>query len=184
MHVENIKDAMKKNAQRARSMNAKLYSRNLESFQVIEYIDHQSGIPLRSYGVDIRNRRCQCKMFETLRYLCVHVVVACATYSLNVEQYIDDVYTLERTLRILGNEFSVLRDVSIWEVQPLKFEMLPDRSLHRKVKGRPTTTRIRMDIREQVYPKHCTICRTVGHNWSKLPHVNVYTGQSSRSKGN
>ncbi|PPD93310.1 hypothetical protein GOBAR_DD09743 [Gossypium barbadense] len=33
----------------------------------IEYIDHQSRIPLRSYGVDIRNRRCQCEMFQTLR---------------------------------------------------------------------------------------------------------------------
>ncbi|PPR81685.1 hypothetical protein GOBAR_AA39027 [Gossypium barbadense] len=86
-----------------------------------------------------RARRCECGMFQALRYPCAHVVAAYATYSLNVEQYIDDVYTLERTLHIWGNE---------------------------RVKGRPTITRIRndMDVREQVDPKRCTICRTVGHN--------------------
>ncbi|PPS20208.1 hypothetical protein GOBAR_AA00334 [Gossypium barbadense] len=113
-------------------------------------------------------------------------VGSCATYNLNAEQYIDDVYTLERTSRIWGNEFPVLRDVSTWEVQPPAFEIFPDRSLRRRIKGRPTTMRIRngMDIREQVDPKRCTICRTVGHNRSKCPHSNVYTGQSSRSERN
>ncbi|PPS11976.1 hypothetical protein GOBAR_AA08658 [Gossypium barbadense] len=146
----------------------------------------RSGISPRSYGVDLRNRRCECGMFQTLRYPCAHVVAACAIYSLNVEQYIDDVYTLERTLHIWGNEFPVLRDMSTWEVQSPAFEMLPNRSLRRRVKGRPTTMRIRndMDIREEVDPKRCTICRTVGHNRSKCPHGNVYTGQSSRSERN
>ncbi|PPS05065.1 hypothetical protein GOBAR_AA15591 [Gossypium barbadense] len=35
----------------------------------------------------------------------------------------------------MGNEFPVLRDVSTWEVQPHAFEMLPDWSLRRRVKG-------------------------------------------------
>ncbi|XP_016747576.2 uncharacterized protein [Gossypium hirsutum] len=186
VYVEKIKDAMKDNTQRARLMNVELYSRNLKIFQVTEYISRRSGISPRSYGVDLRNRRCECGMFQTLRYPCAHVVAACAIYSLNVEQYIDDVYTLERTLHIWGNEFPVLRDMSTWEVQSPAFEMLPNRSLRRRVKGRPTTMRIRndMDIREEVDPKRCTICRTVGHNRSKCPHGNVYTGQSSRSERN
>ncbi|XP_040967943.1 uncharacterized protein [Gossypium hirsutum] len=186
LYIEKIRDAMKDNTQRARLMNVELYSRNLETFRVTEYISRRSGIPPRSYGVDLRNRRCEYGMFQALRYLYAHVVAACATYSLNVEQYIDDVYKLERTLRIWGNEFPVLRDISTWEVQSPAFEMLPDRSLRRRVKGRPTITRIRndMDVREQVDPKRCTICRTVGHNRSKCPHGNVYTSQSSRSERN
>ncbi|PPS12371.1 hypothetical protein GOBAR_AA08276 [Gossypium barbadense] len=154
-------------------------------FSAIFY-SRRSGIPPRSYRVDLRNKRCECGMFQALRYPCAHVVAACATYSLNVEQYIDDVYMLERTLRIWGNEFPILSDISTWEVQSPAFEMLPDRSLRRRVKGRPTITWIRndMDVREQVDPKRCTICRTVGHNRSKCPHGNVYTGQSSRSERN
>ncbi|PPR82927.1 hypothetical protein GOBAR_AA37788 [Gossypium barbadense] len=106
VHVKKTMDAMKENTQRARSMNAELYSRNLETFRVIEYIGHQLGIPPR--------------MFQILQYPCAHMVATCATYNLNVEKYIDDVYTLERTLRIWGNEFLVLRDVSTWEVQRMR----------------------------------------------------------------
>ncbi|XP_017613766.1 uncharacterized protein LOC108458881 [Gossypium arboreum] len=146
VYVKKIRDAMKDNTQRARLMNVELYSQNLETFPVTEYINRRSRIPPRSYGVDLRNRRCECGMFQALRYPCAHVVAACATYSLNVKQYINDVYTLERTLRIWGNEFPVLRDISTWEVQSPAFEMLPDQSLRRRVKGRPTKTRIRNDM--------------------------------------
>ncbi|PPD90090.1 hypothetical protein GOBAR_DD12975 [Gossypium barbadense] len=53
-----------------------------------------------SYGVDIRNRRCDCRRFETLYYPSTHVMAACAKVNLNVEQFVNDVYTLERTLRV------------------------------------------------------------------------------------
>ncbi|PPR88816.1 hypothetical protein GOBAR_AA31869 [Gossypium barbadense] len=128
----------------------------------------------------------ECERFQTLWYPCAHVVVACTTFNLNVEQYINDVYTLEFTLHIWGNEFPVLRDVSTWEVQPPAFEMFLDRSLRKKVNGLLTMMRIQneMDIREEADPKRCTICRIVGHNRSKCLHGNVYTSQSSRSVGN
>ncbi|PPD94798.1 hypothetical protein GOBAR_DD08191 [Gossypium barbadense] len=47
-----------------------------------------------------RARRCDCKRFQTLHYPCAHVLVACALTSLSVEQFIDEVYTFERTLRV------------------------------------------------------------------------------------
>ncbi|PPR93085.1 hypothetical protein GOBAR_AA27589 [Gossypium barbadense] len=44
--------------------------------------------------------------------------------SLNVEQFIDEVYTFERTLRVLENKFPVFPDLSTWEVPPMTFELV------------------------------------------------------------
>ncbi|PPE00871.1 hypothetical protein GOBAR_DD02099 [Gossypium barbadense] len=135
--VEHVRDAMVVNRRLARLMNVEIYSRRLETFRVTETISRRPGIPTRSYGVDLRNRRCECRRFETLHYPCAHVVAACAKVNLDAEQYVDDVYMLERTLRVWENEFPVLPDLSKWEVPPMTFELLPDRGLRRNPRGRP-----------------------------------------------
>ncbi|XP_017647601.2 uncharacterized protein LOC108487749 [Gossypium arboreum] len=131
-------------------MNAELYSRDLKTFRVQEYIGRRSGFPPRSYVVDLRNRRCECRIFQTLRHPCAYGHATCARANLNVEQFIDEIYTLQRTLRIWGNKFPVMPDVLNWEVPPSTFEMVPDCSLRRHSKDRPQSTRIQnyMDVRE------------------------------------
>ncbi|PPD74062.1 hypothetical protein GOBAR_DD29015 [Gossypium barbadense] len=126
------------------------------------------------------------RRFETLHYPCAHVVAACAKINLNVEQYVDDVYTLERTLRVWENEFPVLPDLSTWEVPPTTFELLPDRGLRRNPRGRPQSSRIHneMDIREKFDGKRCGICRLSGHSRNKCPNRNFHVGQSSGSGRN
>ncbi|PPD93407.1 hypothetical protein GOBAR_DD09653 [Gossypium barbadense] len=119
--VEDIRDAMVANHQMVRSMTIEVYSRHNETFRVIETIDRRLGIPPKSYGVDLRNKRCDCRRFQTLHYPCTHypcthVVAACAKVRLNVEQFIDEVYTIERTLSVWENEFPVLPDLSTWEI--------------------------------------------------------------------
>ena len=109
--VEHVRDAMVVNRRLARSMNVEIYSQWLEMFRVTENIGRRP----RSYRVDLRNRRCECRKFETLHYPCAHVVAACAKVNLDAEQYVDDVYTLERTLRVWENEFPVLPDLSTLE---------------------------------------------------------------------
>ncbi|PPR97248.1 hypothetical protein GOBAR_AA23418 [Gossypium barbadense] len=146
VHVEAIRKAMAVNARRAQTMNAKLYSCDFESFQVQEYIGHHpSFTSARS---------------SSIRYLSAHVHVACVTSNLNAKQFIDDTYTLQCTLRIWRNEFLVMSNISNWEVPLPVFEMLPDRSLRRHLKGQPHMTRIRgdMDVRETSEPKHCRVC--------------------------
>ncbi|PPS08659.1 hypothetical protein GOBAR_AA11991 [Gossypium barbadense] len=49
--------------------------------------------PPRSYEVGLLNRQCDCGKFQALHYPCVHVIAACAEHSINVEQYVDEVYT-------------------------------------------------------------------------------------------
>ncbi|XP_016706996.1 uncharacterized protein [Gossypium hirsutum] len=140
----------------------------------------------RSYGVDLRNRRCECRRFDTRHYPCAHVVAACAKVNLNVEQYVNDVCMLERTLRVWENEFPVLPDLSTWEVPPTTFEFLPDRGLRRNPRGRPQSSRIHneMDIREKSDGKRCGLCRLSGHSRNKCPHWNFHVGQSFGSGRN
>ncbi|XP_012435599.1 uncharacterized protein LOC105762266 [Gossypium raimondii] len=172
-------DAMVVSRRLARSMNVEIYSRRLQTFRVTENIGRRP----RSYGVDLRNRRCECRKFETIHYPCAHVVAACAKVNLDVEQYVDDVYTLERTLRVWENEFPVLPNLSTWEVPPMTFELIPDRGLRRNPMGRPQSSRIRneMDIRENFDGKRCGICRLSGHSRNKCPNRNFHVGQSSGS---
>ncbi|XP_052485223.1 uncharacterized protein LOC128040496 [Gossypium raimondii] len=174
------------NRRLARSMNVEIYSRRLETFRVTETISRRPGIPTRSYGVDLRNRRCECRRFKTFHYPCAHVVAACAKVNVNVEQYADDVYMLERTLRVWENEFPVLPDLSTWEVPLTTFELLPDRGLRRNPGGRPQSSRIRnkMDIKEKSDGKRCGICRLSGHSRNKCPNRNFHVGQSSGSGRN
>ncbi|KAK5826406.1 hypothetical protein PVK06_021325 [Gossypium arboreum] len=174
------------NRRMARSMNVEIYSRRLETFRVTETIGRRPGLPPRSYRVDLRYRQCDCRRFQTLHYPCAHVVAACAKVNLNVEQFVEDVYTLNRTLRVWENEFPVLPDLSTWKVPPITFELVPDRGLRRNPRGRPQSTRINneMDIREKSDGTRCGLCRLAGHNRRKCPQRNYHVGQSSRSGRN
>ncbi|PPD95937.1 hypothetical protein GOBAR_DD07055 [Gossypium barbadense] len=58
-----IRDAMVVNHRMARSMTVEVYSRHNETFRVTETIGCRPSIPPRSYGVDLRNRRCDCRRF-------------------------------------------------------------------------------------------------------------------------
>ncbi|PPR93259.1 hypothetical protein GOBAR_AA27409 [Gossypium barbadense] len=135
-----------------------------------------------SYGVDLRNRWCDCRRFQTLHYPCAYVVTAYVKVNLNVEQFVNDMYTLEHTLRVWENEFPVLPDLSTWEVPSTTFELVPDRGLCRNPKGHPQSSRIRneIDIKEISEGSHCGLCRLPGHNRSKCSQRNYHVGQSSQ----
>ncbi|PPD85721.1 hypothetical protein GOBAR_DD17326 [Gossypium barbadense] len=184
--VEYVKNAMVTNWWMARLMNVELYSRHNEKFRVIETIGHRPGIPPRSYGVDLQNKWCGCRRFQTLHYPCVHVVTACAKVSLNVKQFIGEVYTIERTLPVWENKFPVLPHLSTLEVPPMTFELVPDKGLRRNPKNRPQSSRIHneIDIREKFDEKLYGVCRLAGHNWMKYPLQNYQIGQSLRLNRN
>ncbi|KAH1120508.1 hypothetical protein J1N35_003668 [Gossypium stocksii] len=166
--VKHVRDAIVANRRMARSINIEVYSRRNETFRVTETIGRRPGIPPRSYGL--------------ISEIDGAIVGACAKVSLNVDQFIDEVYTLERTLRVWENEFPVLPDLSTWEVPRTTFELIPDKGLCRNPRGRPQSSRIHneMDIREKSDGKLYGVCRLAGHNRSKCPLRNYQTGQSSR----
>ncbi|PPD71575.1 hypothetical protein GOBAR_DD31526 [Gossypium barbadense] len=106
--VEDVRKTMDTNHQRLRLMDVELYSQQFGTFQVTDFIGCQPGIPPRSYRVDLQNRRCDYGRFQSLCYPSAHGVTACACTFRNVEQYIDEVYTLKCILCVWGNEFPVL----------------------------------------------------------------------------
>ncbi|KAK5770642.1 hypothetical protein PVK06_046795 [Gossypium arboreum] len=61
--VEDVRDVMVANRQMARSMNVEVYSRCNGMFRVTETIGRRPVIPHRSYEVDLRNRRYDCRRF-------------------------------------------------------------------------------------------------------------------------
>ncbi|PPR83935.1 hypothetical protein GOBAR_AA36776 [Gossypium barbadense] len=91
---------------------------------------------------------------------------AYAKVSLNVEQFIDEVYTLKCTLRVWENEFPVLLNLSTLEVTPTTFELVLDKGLRKNPKSCPQSSRIHneMYIREKFDWKLCGVCRLASHN--------------------
>ncbi|PPD99084.1 hypothetical protein GOBAR_DD03892 [Gossypium barbadense] len=135
------------NSRMARSMNVEVYSRCLKMFRVTETISRRLSIAPRSYRVDLRNRRCDCRRFQTLHYPCVHVLVACAKVSLN-------------------------------EVPPTTFELVPNKGLRRNPKSCPQLSRIHieMEIRDKYDKKPYGLCKLAGHNRSKCSQRNYHIG--------
>ncbi|KAK5832074.1 hypothetical protein PVK06_015874 [Gossypium arboreum] len=154
--VEDVRDVIAANRRMARSMTVEVYSRHTETFRATETI-----------GVDPVYHLDPTELIIEIDDAIAGA--ACAKVSLNVEHFIDEVYTLARTLRVWENEFPVLPDLSTWEVPPTTFKLVPDKGLRRNLKGRPQSSRIRneMDIREKSEGKLCGVCRLAGHNRSK-----------------
>ncbi|PPD76384.1 hypothetical protein GOBAR_DD26687 [Gossypium barbadense] len=115
-----IRDEMVVNRRMARSMTVEVYSRHNETFRVTETIVVD---PVYHLGPT-----------ELISEIDGVIAGACAKVGLNVEQFIDEVYTIERTLRVWENEFPVLPDLSTWEVPPTTFELVPDKRLRRNLK--------------------------------------------------
>ncbi|KAK5811629.1 hypothetical protein PVK06_026981 [Gossypium arboreum] len=69
-------------------------------------------------------------------------------------------------LRVWENEFHVLLDLSVWEVSPTTFKLVPNKALYRNLKGRPQSSRIHneMDIREKSDEKMCGVYKLASHN--------------------
>ncbi|KAH1083689.1 hypothetical protein J1N35_023450 [Gossypium stocksii] len=85
--------------------------------------------------------------------------------------FVEDVRDAMVANRRMENEFPVLPDLSTWKVPPMTFELVPDKGLHRNLKGHPQSSIIHneMDIRGKSDCKHCGLCRLAGHNRSKCP---------------
>ncbi|MFQ6656884.1 hypothetical protein Gotur_026800 [Gossypium turneri] len=118
-------------------------------FRVTEFDRSHQGVVGGQYRVHLRNRTCECGMFDALRYPCAHVIAVCQNLRLDPMSYVDEVYKLENMYNVWRHVFPPVPDKRKWlPVSLASFKLLPDRELRCKLKGRPCSTRIRnnMDI--------------------------------------
>ncbi|PPS09030.1 hypothetical protein GOBAR_AA11628 [Gossypium barbadense] len=152
--VKDVNDAMVANYRMVKSINVKVYSQRNKMFRVNEIIGRRHGIPPRSYGVDLQNRGCDCRRFQTLYYPCAYVVATCAKVSFNVPR----------------TTFELIPDKGLRR--------------NPKGRPQSSRIRNEMDIREKSDGKLYEVCRLIGHNWSKFPLRNYHIRQSSQSDRN
>ncbi|KAH1122878.1 hypothetical protein J1N35_006038 [Gossypium stocksii] len=79
----------------ANTMHTVCHDRDNLWFRVTEFDRPNQGITSGQYRVHLRNKTCDCGKFDTLRYPCAHVIIACQNLRLNPMSYVDEVYKLE-----------------------------------------------------------------------------------------
>ncbi|MFQ6622970.1 hypothetical protein Gotur_002844 [Gossypium turneri] len=62
---------------RANTMHTVCHDRDNLWFRVTEFDRPHQGVIGRQYRVHLRNRTCDCGMFDALRYPCAHIIAAC-----------------------------------------------------------------------------------------------------------
>ncbi|PPS16998.1 hypothetical protein GOBAR_AA03578 [Gossypium barbadense] len=128
---------------RANTMHIVCHDRDNLWFRVTEFDRPNQGIIARQYRAHLRNKTCDCGVFDALRYPCTHVIAACQNLRLDPITYVDQVYKIEYMYNMWRHVFPPITDERKWPPVLLSpFKLLPDRELHRKPKGRPCSTRI------------------------------------------
>ncbi|KAH1113790.1 hypothetical protein J1N35_007168 [Gossypium stocksii] len=103
---------------------------------VTEFDRLNQGITSRQYRVHLRNRTCDYKTFDMLRYPCAHVIEACQNLCLDPMRYFDKVCKLETMYNVRRHVFPPIPDERKWPpVLLAPFKLLPDRELRHKPKG-------------------------------------------------
>ena len=158
----------------ANAMGAICFSRYQNKFQVSEYPRPLEGIVQSNYVVDLRERTCDCGIFQTFKYPCAHIFAACASVHFDAFTLVDPVYRLETVYKVYKNDFPPIgneEDPNMIDDGPT---IQPDPSLRREKHGKPRSTRIYcaedMIAREPTgQRKHCSICKNPGHTKKTCP---------------
>ncbi|MFQ6665959.1 hypothetical protein Gotur_032493 [Gossypium turneri] len=85
---------------RANTMHIVCHDQDNLWFHVTEFDRPYQGIIDGQHQVHLRNRICDCGMFDALRYRCAHVIAACQNLRLDPMSYVDEVYKLENMYNV------------------------------------------------------------------------------------
>ncbi|XP_061365114.1 uncharacterized protein LOC133308503 [Gastrolobium bilobum] len=139
-HFSNvISEAMTKNNERATSMRVREYNVARTSFEV----DDQGS----TFSVNLTDRKCQCGKFQAFKIPCSHVIASCKKVALDVEQYVDPVFSVTSIMHVYSSPFLPIGSEDGIPPHPGP-KLVPDVSMMRG-QGRPKSTRIRNKIHKR-----------------------------------
>ncbi|XP_075633689.1 uncharacterized protein LOC142606185 [Castanea sativa] len=136
-----------------------------------------------THGVNLLQRTCTCQKWKLYKIPCSHVIAVCIRYRHDVEQYIDQCYSVDALFRSYAPVFPVLKDRLSWPDPEETRRVLPNPQLIRE-KGRLVSTRIRNEMdeggkRPRTTPwkeggrkVQCGLCNQEGHNRRTCPKRN------------
>ncbi|XP_061346563.1 uncharacterized protein LOC133292200 [Gastrolobium bilobum] len=133
-----ISEAMTKNSERATSMRVREYNVARTSFEV----DDQGN----TFWVNLNDGKCQCGKFQAFKISCSHVIASCKKVALDVEQYVDPVFSVNSIMRVYSYPFLPIGSEDRIPPHP-RPKLVPDVSMMRG-QGRPKSTRIRNEMDE------------------------------------
>ncbi|XP_061362412.1 uncharacterized protein LOC133306156 [Gastrolobium bilobum] len=144
-HFSNvISEAMTKNNERATSMRVREYNVARTSFEV----DDQGS----TFSVNLTDRKCQCGKFQAFKISCSHVIASCKKVALDVEQYVDPVFSVTSIMHVYSSPFLPIGSEDGIPPHPGP-KLVPDVSMMRG-QGRPKSTRIPISVTTTYIPQY------------------------------
>jgi len=170
-YCEELRKRMQENYNRAHTCTVRHFDMDRLEAEVEEKENSRNRHSSRMFKVMLNLRRCDCGLFQALKYPCVHAIAACDE-NRSYFEYVDPIYRLDTILQTYVQEFHPVGGDEWWpEVQGQT--VIPNYAMVR-TKGRPKSTRFRNemdDARESTRELRCGLCREVGHNRNTCPYI-------------
>ncbi|PPS19891.1 hypothetical protein GOBAR_AA00678 [Gossypium barbadense] len=94
----------------ANTMHIVCHDRDILWFLVTEFDRSKQGFSGGQYRVHLRNRTCDCGVFDALRYPCAHVITVCQNLHLDLMTYVDQVYKIKYLYNVWRHVFPPIPD--------------------------------------------------------------------------
>ncbi|CAK8576218.1 unnamed protein product [Lathyrus sativus] len=160
--TENCNKGMTDEASKSSSYNVIQFDRERFCFMVAENINQRDGRPLGTFSVDLKRGWCDYGRFQTFHLPCSHVIATRASIRQDHNMHIPDVFKVLSVFKVYNKSFLGLSHQQNWPTYE-GFTLCHDETMRRNKKGRPNSTRIRIEMNnfekeKRTYVEKLVIC--------------------------